>query len=468
MERGADLFATRTKERAAELRGRSPGRVLLVGGGEIGLELALAFRRTLWKASFLDVDTRGPASWLVRDRESGLFDGVEVTPDAWNVVSEGTDLSRISTSISSFLNQLQPRFVILEDYFTGPDAWDRAERFNTREPNSPRFLPTNRAPNGGVATSQLLSRSTSLREFRRRLGRIIGPECEIIGAEVDLENAEAAIRQHLASKGPIVVKADTTSCAHGMTFVDDATRVEEAGERLRSARVPAKSFVVEPRIKPPPDEAFTIVYATDSGYSVVGPIEFRCEMRSHFGPMRLAYARFPPEDRAHDARDALVTLSKRIAENLQAPYLALEFLLPGDRVVLNEVSWRPDAPGMVTLLSHEPDQFRLFRDILEQGNAPPVGAREGVFITKPILRSDRWGRFPTSASYLVEDHAVVHFYNKGRPSDPAKAERVYGYYSLDITGDEGVAEFEERLRLRCRRLLLTSGQADPRFPKGPE
>ena len=79
------------------------------------------------------------------------------------------------------------------------------------------------------------------------------------------------------------------------------------------------------------------------------------------GPFLLDWSCFPNRDKiSSNVKSKIEYIVDRICKKTRLPFVGIEFFIKKEDIFINEITWRPEDAGFVTLLSHEPNQFSAF------------------------------------------------------------------------------------------------------------
>jgi hypothetical protein len=292
------------------------------------------------------------------------------------------------------------------------------------------------------------------------------------------------IKRALKRCSPIILKPLSTSSGHGQFVINNIKELKQKINLLRylKYRVPNKFLIAEKYIKKP-IELCAIAGATDRGYTIITGIYYEKYRPDEYtnkgfeGQSRLMVARTYEKADAHVQHlfvEKIPDIMNKILRYLRVPFLYVEFLIDledSDNVYINEISYRPDDAGFITLASHETSQFELFMSSLE------------LFITKGIRncynenlhfdyanKNGEWAcstlveykKLSIPKSYIayetdegrIEDHFKFRFYEKALARAEAPYRRIIGYqwhHQEQEEKDEG----ERILRMHAKDLGIS-------------
>ena len=371
-------------------------RILLLGSGELGKEVAIEAQRLGVEVVAADRYPNAPAMQVAhRSRVFPMRDGA--------ALREAVEAER-------------PRFVVPEVEAIATDALAELEREGWR------VIPTARA-----------ARLTMDREGIRRLA---AEELGLRTSPYKFAGSEAELAAAARETGfPSVVKPVMSSSGHGQSVVHSPGDVPAAwrsaveNARGDGARVIAEGFVTF-------DYEITLLTVRHAGGTSfcdpIGHLQIDGDYRESWQPQPMA--------------DAALAEARRVAEVVTASLggagvFGVELFVKGEEVYFSEVSPRPHDTGMVTLASQDLSEFALH-------------VRAILGLPVPAIR--QWGP-AASCAILVdgESSAVTYDGLDDALAEPGTSLRLFG--KPDVSGRRrmGVAlalgETVEDARAKARR-----------------
>jgi len=289
-------------------------RVLLLGSGELGKEVAIELQRFAVEVIAVDRYTNAPAMQVAhRSHVINMLDG---------------DALRRVIALE------KPDLVVPEIEAIATPTLVELEREGLR------VIPT--------------ARAAWLTMNREGIRRLAAEELKLPTSPYRFVDTEAEYRAAIAALGlPCVIKPVMSSSGKGQSIVrreaeiDAAWEYAQAGGRAGQGRCIVEGFV---------DFDYEITLLTVrhvGGTSYCAPIGHRQEQgdyRESWQPQPMSdAARIEAERQARDITDALGGFG----------VFGVEFFVKGDAVIFSEVSPRPHDTGLVTLISQDLSEFAL-------------------------------------------------------------------------------------------------------------
>lgn len=305
-----------------------PARILLLGSGELGRELAIAYARLGCRVVACDAYPDAPAMQVAA--ESDVFDMRDGRALGWAIERHVPDL------------------VVPEVEAIATDALERVEARGRS-----RIAPDARA----VRTTM----------DRQRLRELAAVELGLPTSRYAFADSLAGVRRALARVGlPAFVKPSMSSSGHGQVRVTDLSQAGEAwvragaGARARTGRV-----VVEGAVEFDQEITLLTVRWWDVGAEAVrtsvcapiGHLQSRGDYVESWQP-----ADVPPPALAQAesmARAVTGALGDMAPGGLGLGLFGVEFFVAGDRAIFSEVAPRPHDTGLVTLVTQHQSEFAL-------------------------------------------------------------------------------------------------------------
>ncbi len=293
------------------------------------------------------------------------------------------------------------------------------------------------------------ARATHLTMDREGIRRLAAEELGLPVSPYRFVDDVAAYRRAVAELGlPCVVKPLMSSSGRGQSIVrtpdavDSAWQHAQDGGRAGSGRVIVEGFVAF-------DREITLLTVRHAGgtslCAPIGHLQVDGDYRESWQPETLTPA--VAEECARIATEITAALGG-------AGMFGVELFVAGDKVLFSEVSPRPHDTGLVTLVSQEPNQFELHvRAIL--GLPIPSIAQRGPSASCAILATGHGvPYFSGMRDALREPHTAIRLF--GKP-------RVDGHRRVGVAlarGDDVAAS-----RAKARRVATL---IDIRFEPGEE
>lgn len=295
-------------------------KVLLLGSGELGKELAIAFQRLGVEVHAADRYPGAPAH--------------QVAHQAY--VLDMTD----AQAVSELVEQIRPDFVVPEIEAIATDALVALEQAGTT------VVPTARA-----------TKLTMDREGIRRLAaEELGLPTSAYGFASDLQTA-----QQVADKlgYPVVIKPVMSSSGKGQSVVRSAEEMPQAWEYAQSGgRVSGTRVIVERFVNF--DYEITLLTVRSIDPATGEPATWFCHPIGHRQEHGDYVESWQPAAMSTAALDAAKSVAARITGALGGRGLfGVELFIAGDDVYFSEVSPRPHDTGMVTMASQRCSEFDL-------------------------------------------------------------------------------------------------------------
>ncbi|MYD42572.1 MAG: formate-dependent phosphoribosylglycinamide formyltransferase [Gammaproteobacteria bacterium] len=295
-------------------RSRSAKRVMLLGSGELGKEVAIELQRLGCEVIAVDRYANAPAMQVAHS--SHVINMLD-EPVLYNlIVSEAPDL------------------VVPEIEAIATEALLRIEEQGTR------VIPSARAAN--------------LTMNRRGIRELVATELGILTSPYQFVESLDELKDAVAKLGlPCVVKPVMSSSGKGQSTVKVETDIEASWEyALAGTRGGADSLIVEGFI----DFDYEITLLTIrhcDGVSFCAPIGHRQEG----GDYRESWQ---PQPMHAAVLAECQTIAASVSDALGGFGLfGMEFFIQGDKVYFSEVSPRPHDTGLVTLISQNMSEFQL-------------------------------------------------------------------------------------------------------------
>jgi len=429
-------FARRLANRFSAIAAENRS-IVIVGEGELAVEMGISFRRIGCRVIFVTSDGRHAVDFVLGDSENHFkrYQEVSISKETWSI-SKVADysFSTLHGPLWNIIEKNRPAAVVLEDFFISKQHWELVELGPARGGDlyRPPFFPSSSVRDGAsAASSDLLSRRET-RKFLEGTAGVQLVECLRLSGKTPSRSFGRFVAKHVSG---VFVKPDTTSSGHGMSYITEESRIQSAlAAMTEKYRVRSKGFLVEEALDLKAVEAMVVVLTHPNGVMrTVGPIEYKRAVRTETyigGPFRLAYSRFPASSINKRIRGELCDTAKKIAREFRSPFLAVEFILADRGAVVNEVSWRPDDIGMVTVLSHHASQFDLFANALlgKEWELEDANSYAESCVCKPIVLAESWWKHPSLAPHSFDSSTAVRLYQKEFLAPHSGVEKVMGFY----------------------------------------
>ncbi|AEI08634.1 phosphoribosylglycinamide formyltransferase 2 [Corynebacterium resistens DSM 45100] len=296
-------------------------RVLLLGSGELGKEVAIAFQR-------LGVEVHAA------DRYAGA--------PAHHVANRAHVLNLTdAASIRDLVEHVRPDFIVPEIEAIATDELQRIEE-------------------EGLATVVPTARATRLTMNREGIRTLASEE---LGLPTSAHSFASTFEElALAAEDigyPCVVKPIMSSSGKGQTFVAGPDELEEAWNvAISSARVNTHRVIVEQYI--PFDYEVTILTVRSVDPQTGAEATWFCEPIGHRQDRGDYVESWQPAEMSAEALDNAHSVAARVTNALGGRGVyGVELFVKGDDVYFSEVSPRPHDTGMVTMATQRFSEFDL-------------------------------------------------------------------------------------------------------------
>lgn len=289
-------------------------RVMLLGAGELGKEVALECQRLGVEVIAVDRYADAPAMHVAhRSHVINMLDG---------------------EALQALVASERPDFIVPEIEAIATDMLIELEK------QGQKVVPTARA-----------ARLTMNREGIRRLA---AEELSLPTSDYRFADDEQAFHQAVQAIGfPCIVKPVMSSSGKGQSFIREASQLKAAWEYAQQGgRAGAGKVIVEGVVKFDFEITLLTVSAVD-GIHFCAPIGHRQEE----GDYRESWQ---PQQMSALALQRAEEIAAKVVTALGGQGLfGVELFVCGDEVVFSEVSPRPHDTGMVTLISQDLSEFAL-------------------------------------------------------------------------------------------------------------
>jgi phosphoribosylglycinamide formyltransferase 2 len=343
-------------------------KVLLLGAGELGKEVAIELQRFAVEVIAVDRYAHAPAMQVAhRSHVIDMLDG-----DALRAV----------------IAQEQPDLVVPEIEAIHTSTLIELEKGGLK------VIPT--------------ARAAWLTMDREGIRRLAAEQLGLPTSPYRFCDSEAEYRDAVATIGyPFVIKPVMSSSGKGQSIVRDAAQMQHAWEYAQSGGRAGKGRVIVEGFVPFDYEITLLTVRHKGGTSFCAPIGHRQED----GDYRESWQPQPMSP-------AALAEAQRQAEAITGALggwgvFGVEFFVKGDAVIFSEVSPRPHDTGLVTLISQELSEFALHaRAIL--GLPIPVIRQHGPSASCAVLMEGegRAPRYHGMADALVEADTQLRIFGK--------------------------------------------------------
>ena len=297
----------------------SASTVMLLGSGELGRELALAFQRLGAEVIAVDRYADAPAH--------GVADRAAVVK-----MNDAEELTAL-------IEKENPRYVVAEAGVIAADAL-----IGVAERGDIEVFPT--------------PRSTRLSIDREGLRRLASDELGLPTAPFWFAGSVeelTAVAEHVGF--PLVVKPTAAAPGEGQSVLLRPDDVEPAWDRAVAAgRIPHNRVIAETVV----EVDFEVTLLTVRSIGPTGPTVHFCEPIGHRLTERDVLESWQPQQMTPAALDAGKSIAARIVNSLGGRgVFGVELLVRGDEVYFADVRPRPYDSGLVTLRSQRLSQFEL-------------------------------------------------------------------------------------------------------------
>ena len=343
-------------------------RVLLLGSGELGKEVAIELQRYAVEVIAVDRYANAPAMQVAhRSHVIDMLDGA---------------------ALRALIAQEKPDLVVPEIEAIHTPTLVELEKEGLH------VIPT--------------ARAAWLTMNREGIRRLAAEELGLPTSPYRFCDSEAEYRDAIAAIGyPFVIKPVMSSSGKGQSIVRDASAAQQAWEYAQSGGRAGKGRVIVEGFVPFDYEITLLTVRHKNGTSFCAPIGHRQED----GDYRESWQPQPMSPGA-------LAEAQRQAEAITAALggwgvFGVEFFVKGDGIIFSEVSPRPHDTGLVTLISQELSEFALHaRAIL--GLPIPVIHQNGPSASCAVLveGEGRGPRYHGIAEALAEPDTQLRIFGK--------------------------------------------------------
>jgi phosphoribosylglycinamide formyltransferase 2 len=343
-------------------------RVLLLGSGELGKEVAIELQRYAVEVIAVDRYADAPAMQVAhRSHVIDMLDGA---------------------ALRALIAQEKPDLVVPEIEAIHTPTLVELEKEGLH------VIPT--------------ARAAWLTMNREGIRRLAAEELGLPTSPYRFCDSEAEYQDAIAAIGyPFVIKPVMSSSGKGQSIVRDASAAQQAWEYAQSGGRAGKGRVIVEGFVPFDYEITLLTVRHKNGTSFCAPIGHRQED----GDYRESWQPQPMSP-------AALAEAQRQAEAITAALggwgvFGVEFFVKGDGIIFSEVSPRPHDTGLVTLISQELSEFALHaRAIL--GLPIPVIHQNGPSASCAVLveGEGRGPRYHGIAEALTEPDTQLRIFGK--------------------------------------------------------
>lgn len=436
-------------------------KILLVGGGEIAVELSLAGVESFWEPRCVDEEGEVVPMQKLGETANRISLNTNLYKDIKYLSLPYTEAPEDPVQyLDDFISTEKPDIVLLEKNFIPMENWKNLSRRIDR-----KFRFRNIA---FIPDIESINFFTDKIQMKKKLSSLLGEnlaEKHLVGfSELDLgDNNETnrKIKEFLKEHNEGILKPAITESGNGQSEIKTEDDILPGIDKLYSARVKRQRKGLIEEKKKIISEVYYAMFRPlsniDMNPKCIGPIEYRKHTLEFGGPVRLIESRYPPDATKLPlaAQKTMKNLATKICEAIKVPFLGIEYFFCGDNnVFINEIVWRPDDAGFITLLSHTKSQFELFIESLENHELEETKAKDGNFFCVTLLRDQEFQHFPDipiipnpDIPAIPEEDWVVRFYQKDFPTT---FKRIVGYAMVNLKGGSfsSLDDFKKLLKNR--------------------
>ncbi|MBS5773657.1 MAG: formate-dependent phosphoribosylglycinamide formyltransferase [Enterobacter cloacae] len=289
-------------------------RVMLLGSGELGKEVAIECQRLGIEVIAVDRYADAPAMQVAhRSHVINMLDG---------------------EALKSLVAEEKPHFIVPEIEAIATDALIELEAAGQR------VVPC--------------ARATKLTMNREGIRRLAAEELQLPTSSYRFADSEESFRQAVSEIGlPCIVKPVMSSSGKGQSFIKSADQLASAwAYAQQGGRAGAGRVIVEGVVKFDFEITLLTISAVD-GVHFCAPVGHRQED----GDYRESWQ---PQQMSATALERAQQIAREVVLALGGYGLfGVELFVCGDEVIFSEVSPRPHDTGMVTLISQDLSEFAL-------------------------------------------------------------------------------------------------------------
>ncbi len=404
-----------------------PKKLFLIGAGELGCELFLTGTCHYdWMVGSVHSSDDGSAIEKICSLKR--FNLLKFQQNIGNFHT-----SEIENKISYKIEELGEgsKVTVLEDVFLTPDRWiNLCDKHKEISRYNNIYIPSKN--DAAIFLDKFL--------MKRKIKEILGDDYQLDFHKISLELNKSNIQKCnrlLNIHNELILKPTITSSGWGQSVIKDLhydfSRAIELSKRL--SRINSGEAIFEQRLGNYNEAAvinFRSIYNLSDQGVIMGPFEYKKEVLNPIGgPIRLKEVFYPARNKKIRAViEHLKSLTLRINDKIKSPFLCVEFLINGDQIFINEINWRPEDVGMITLLSHKKDQYNMFLECFEKKYIDNE-ENNGNFTCFSIKREEQYPHSPSEKFLLDEgENYKIHFYHKPVPisfTHRVPNQRIVGY-----------------------------------------
>ncbi|MCK7675330.1 formate-dependent phosphoribosylglycinamide formyltransferase [Corynebacterium pygosceleis] len=299
----------------------SATRVLLLGAGELGKEVTIAFQRLGVEVHAADRYDGAPAGQVAHTHHT-----LDMTDAA---------------AVRALVDEIRPHFIVPEIEALATDALTEIEE-------------------AGAATVVPTARATRITMNREGIRRLAAEELGLPTSSYAFASRYDEFVDAVGEMGyPCVVKPVMSSSGKGQSVVRSADEVDRAWEHARAgARVAGDRVIVEGFVEF--DHEITLLTVRSIDAATGEPATWFCEPIGHRQQDGDYVESWQPMQLTPAAADNARSVAARITNALGGRgVFGVELFVLGDDVYFSEVSPRPHDTGMVTMASQRFSEFDL-------------------------------------------------------------------------------------------------------------
>ena len=424
---------------------KRPYLIAFVGGGEIAIEIAHVANQLAWNLMCFDepqgYTNEEEKKWQIPMSKFGLFEGIKDL-DNQSIILEGLSTPHYNVkedpvvSLERHFSDKNPDVILLEKNFIPIVNWTTLQSImeSKRADKKIHFIPS----------KDLAQIFTNKIEMKKKLTEKLGSEFIVENKELDISNIENSseeieieIETFLQEHGNVILKPAISESGLGQSEINSKLDIEQAILKLTMGPLNnQKMAIVEKKIDFITEAyvaTFRPISDLDCSPTCVGPISYKKKPIQLFGgPVRLIESEYPIDNKIINKQiiEKIMKITNEICNHFKTPFLGIEFFIcSDDRIFINEIVWRPDDAGFITLLSHSKDQFQLFMESLTSKQIIEPKENVGEFKCIALLR-DQPLPYQFSGSQMNGNDYKFHFYHKSFPNTLNK--KIVGYAIANI------------------------------------
>ncbi|MCD4842701.1 MAG: ATP-grasp domain-containing protein [Methanosarcinales archaeon] len=421
--------------------------IAFIGGGEIAVEIAHAATQLGWDFVCFDeiqgYTNEEEKEWQIPMSKFGTFEGVSKFDNTVNILG---DLSSSCYQVKDdpivdlehYFSNNNPDVILLEKNFIPLENWETLQtilKMNFKGKKN-RLIPNMDLANFFIDKIEMKN------ILQKKMGnKIIAKykELDISDIENSRDKIEKEIEQFLSEHESIILKPAISESGLGQSEINSTSDIKPAIVKLIRAPLikNQKKAIMEKKIDFITEAYIAVIRPITNPNSppmCIGPISYKKKPFQQFGgPVRLIESEYPIDLRIRNQKveDEIKKIKNEICKHIKTPFLGIEFFICSDnRVLINEVVWRPDDAGFITLVSHTKDQFQLFMEsLMFHQIIEPSGGKDGNFKCVALLK-DQPLSYPFLSSKMNGDDYSFHFYHQSFRNNLEK--KIVGYLIANI------------------------------------